>query len=549
MTVSCNYPGANAKTVAETVATPIEEQINGVEGMIYMSSQSTNDGGMILTVTFKLGTNLDIAQVQVQNRVAIAQPLLPQDVQRAGIVVKKASPNITLGIAVYSPDQSREPLYLSNYVTLQIKDELARLPGVGDMTIFGARDYSMRLWLNPEQMASRNIIAGDVIAAVQEQNVQVAAGIVGGAPLPPGKVPFQYTINAQGRLVDPQQFAEIVIKTGADGSVTRLKDIARVDLGAADYTTNTHFNGLPAVGIGVFQLPGSNSIATANAVYKKLEELKANFPTGVDYAIPYDTTTFVRDSIRDVVKTLLEAIGLVALVVLVFLQNWRAALVPLLAIPVSIVGTFGVMAAFGFSLNNLSMFGLVLAIGIVVDDAIVVVENVDRWIEKGLSPRDATYRAMAEVTPAVIAIACGLTAVFVPVAFISGITGQFYRQFALTISFSTLLSAFNSLTLSPALAALILKPHEAKPDLATRIIDLVLGWFFHGFNRGIGKTQLGVCERLALRRAAVGVGAWRLRRFDISDLFRIQDRSGGIYSAARPRLLDRRAATAGCIGN
>jgi multidrug efflux pump len=489
VTVSCNYPGANAKTVAETVATPIEEQINGVEGMIYMSSQSTNDGGMILTITFKLGTDLDIAQVQVQNRVAIAQPLLPQDVQRAGIVVKKASPNITLGIAVYSPDQSREPLYLSNYVTLQIKDELARLPGVGDMTIFGARDYSMRLWLNPEQMASRNIIAGDVIAAVQEQNVQVAAGIVGGPPLPQGKVPFQYTINAQGRLVDPQQFAEIVIKTGADGSVTRLKDIARVDLGAADYTTNTHFNGLPAVGIGVFQLPGSNSIATANAVYKKLEELKANFPTGVDYAIPYDTTTFVRDSIRDVVKTLLEAIGLVALVVLVFLQNWRAALVPLLAIPVSIIGTFGVMAAFGFSLNNLSMFGLVLAIGIVVDDAIVVVENVDRWIEKGLSPRDATYRAMTEVTPAVIAIACGLTAVFVPVAFISGITGQFYRQFALTISFSTLLSAFNSLTLSPALAALILKPHEAKPDLATRFIDLVLGWFFHGFNLGLEKLN------------------------------------------------------------
>src|SRR4051812_19534674 len=491
VTVSCNYPGANAKTVAETVATPIEEQINGVEGMIYMSSQSTNDGGMILTITFKLGTDLDIAQVQVQNRVAIAQPLLPQDVQRAGIVVKKASPNITLGIAVYSPDQSREPLYLSNYVTLQIKDELARLPGVGDMTIFGARDYSMRLWLNPEQMASRNIIAGDVIAAVQEQNVQVAAGIVGGAPLPPGKVPFQYTINAQGRLVDPQQFAEIVIKTGADGSVTRLKDIARVDLGAADYTTNTHFNGLPAVGIGIFQLPGSNSIATANAVYKKLEELKANFPTGVDYAIPYDTTTFVRDSIRDVVKTLLEAIALVALVVLVFLQNWRAALVPLLAIPVSIVGTFAVMAAFGFSLNNLSMFGLVLAIGIVVDDAIVVVENVDRWIEKGLSPRDAAYRAMEEVTPAVIAIACGLTAVFVPVAFISGITGQFYKQFALTISFSTLLSAFNSLTLSPALAALILKPHKAKQDWLTWIVDLLFGWFFRLFNFGLEKVNAG----------------------------------------------------------
>ena len=489
VTVAASYPGANAKTVAETVATPIEEQINGVEGMLYMSSQSTNDGTMLLTVTFKLGTDLDIAQVQVQNRVAIAQPLLPTDVQRAGVVVKKASPNITLGIGVYSPDNSRDPLYLSNYVTLQIKDELARLPGVGDLTIFGARDYSMRLWLNPEEMASRSIIAGDVILAVQEQNVQVAAGIVGGPPLPAGKVPFQYAINALGRLVHPQQFGEIVVKTGADGSVTQVKDVARVDLGAANYTTNTHFNGYPAVGIGVFQLPGSNSIATANAIYKKLEELKENFPAGVDYAIPYDTTTFVRDSIRDVVKTLLEAIALVALVVLVFLQNWRAALVPLLAIPVSIVGTFAVMAVFGFSLNNLSMFGLVLAIGIVVDDAIVVVENVDRWIEKGLSPRDASYRAMEEVTPAVIAIACGLTAVFVPVAFISGITGQFYRQFALTISFSTLLSAFNSLTLSPALAALILKPHHAKPDWITRLINLVFGWFFRLFNTGLEKLN------------------------------------------------------------
>lgn len=489
VTVTCVYPGANAKTVAETVATPIEEQVNGVEGMIYMSSQSTNDGMMVLTVTFKLGTDLDIAQVQVQNRVAIAQPLLPFDVQRAGIVVKKASPNITLGIAVYSPDKSRDPLYVSNFVTLQVKDELARLPGVGDLTIFGARDYSMRLWLNPEQLAARNMTTGDIITAVQEQNIQVAAGIVGGAPLPPGTAPFQYTINAQGRLVDPEQFANIVIKTGSDGSVTRLKDVARVDLGAAEYTTNTHYNGLPAVGIGVFQLPGSNSIATANAVYKKLAELKETFPSGVDYAIPYDTTTFVRDSIRDVVKTLFEAIALVALVVLLFLQSWRASIVPLLAIPVSIVGTFAVMAVFGFSLNNLSMFGLVLAIGIVVDDAIVVVENVDRWIEKGLSPRQASYKAMEEVTPAVIAIACGLTAVFVPVAFISGITGQFYKQFALTISFSTLLSAFNSLTLSPALAALILKPHAAKKDWITRIIDLVLGWFFKLFNIGLDKLN------------------------------------------------------------
>ncbi|MGN6370541.1 MAG: efflux RND transporter permease subunit [Phycisphaerae bacterium] len=495
VTVSANYPGANAKTVAETVATPIEEQINGVEGMLYMSSQSTNDGSMKLTITFKLGTNLDIAQVQVQNRVAIAQPVLPSDVQRAGIVVKKASPDITLAIAIYSPDGSRDPLYLSNYATLQIKDELARLPGVGDIFIFGARDYSMRLWLNPERMASRNITAGDLVNAIREQNVQVAAGIVGGPPLPKGVAPFQYTVNAQGRLVDPEQFGDIIIKTGADGSVTRVKDVARVELGAADYATTTHFNGLPAIGIPVFQLPGSNSIQTANAIYAKMKELKKSFPKGVDYAIPYDTTLFVRDSIKDVVRTLFEAIGLVALVVLVFLQSWRAAIVPLLAIPVSIVGTFAVMAIFGFSLNNLSLFGLVLAIGIVVDDAIVVVENVDRWIEAGLSPHDAAYRAMDEVTPAVIAIAFGLSAVFVPVAFISGITGQFYRQFALTISFSTLLSAFNSLTLSPALAALILKSHKAKRDPLQWVMDMLLGWFFFLFNKalsGVNAAYVGV---------------------------------------------------------
>jgi multidrug efflux pump len=512
VTVTASYAGANAKTVAETVATPIEEQINGVEGMIYMSSQSTNDGNMALTITFKLGTNLDIAQVQVQNRVAIAQPVLPQDVQRAGIVVKKASPDITLGMAIYSPDGSRDPLYLSNYTTLQIKDELARLPGVGDLKVFGARDYSMRLWLNPEQLASRNLTAGDVINAVNEQNVQVAAGIVGGPPLPKGQVPFQYTVNALGRLVEPKEFGEIILKTGTDGSVTRLKDVSRIELGAADYTTSTHYDGKPAVGIAVFQLPGSNSIATADAIYKKMGELKKSFPSGVDFYIPYDTTTFVRASIKDVAKTLFEAIALVALVVLVFLQSWRASIVPLLAIPVSLIGTFAVMAIFGFSLNNLSLFGLVLAIGIVVDDAIVVVENVDRWIEHGLSPREASYRAMEEVTPAIIAIAFGLTAVFVPVAFISGITGQFYKQFALTISFSTLLSAFNSLTLSPALAALILKPHKAKKDLVTRVIDFLFGWFFRLFNTGLEKLNqgyvvaLGQVVRLSVLVLCVYVG-------------------------------------------
>jgi multidrug efflux pump len=498
VTVTCAYPGANAQTIAATVATPIEEQINGVEGMIYMSSQSTNDGNMHLTITFKLGTNLDIAQVQVQNRVAIAQPVLPQEVQRQGIVVKKATPDITLAVALFSPDHSRDTLFLSNYATLQIKDELARLPGVGDLTVFGARDYSMRLWLDPQKLASRSMTVGDVIAAVQEQNVQVAAGIVGAPPLPPGTTPFQYTVNTEGRLTQPEQFKRIILKTGANGAVVYLSDVARVELGAADYTTGTFFDGDPAVGIGIFQLPGSNALATADAIYAKMKELKRVFPSGMDYSIPYDTTTFVRDSISDVKKTLIEAICLVALVVLVFLQSWRAALVPLLAIPVSLVGTLAAMYVVGFSLNNLSLFGLVLAIGIVVDDAIVVVENVDRWIEAGLSPTQAAYRAMDEVTPAIIAIAFGLTAVFVPVAFVSGITGQFYRQFALTISFSTLLSAFNSLTLSPALAALILKPHSAKQDWLTRIIDFSFGWFFKLFNKTLSAGTSGYVK--ALRR-------------------------------------------------
>ncbi len=372
---------------------------------------------------------------------------------------------------------------------MQIKDELARLLGVGDLAVFGVRDYSMRLWLNPEQLASRNITAGDFLDAIREQNVQVAAGIIGGPPLEAGLAQFQYTANAQGRLVEPEQFEQIIIKTGSDGKLTRVKDVARVELGAADYSASTYFNGMPAMGIPIFQQPGSNSIATADAIYKKMEELKKGFPKGIDYSIPYDTTLFVRDSIRDVVKTLFEAIGLVAIVVLIFLQSWRASLVPLLAIPVSLVGTFAVMAIFNFSLNNLSLFGLVLSIGIVVDDAIVVVENVDRWIEKGLSPRDASYQAMKEVTPAIIAIGFGLTAVFVPVAFISGIQGQFYRQFALTISFATILSAINSLTLSPALAALILKSHKGRKDRLTIVVNFLFGWFFWLFNRGLGKTN------------------------------------------------------------
>src|SRR5882724_9628492 len=489
VTVSATYPGANAETVARTVATPIEEQINSVENMLYMSSQSTNTGNLNLTVTFKVGTNLDVAQVQVQNRVAIAQPQLPPEVQQEGIVVKKASPDITLAIAFFSPNGSHDTLFLSNYVTLQLKDEIARLPGVGDITLFGVRDYSMRLWLDPDKMAARSMTAGDVVNAVREQNVQVAAGIVGGPPLPKESSAFQYTLNAQGRLTDPSEFGDIVVKVGADGRITQMKDIARVELGGADYGTTVNYDGHPAVGLAVFQLPGTNAINTADVIYAKMKELKKHFPPGVDYAIAHDTTPFVRESISDLVRTLLIAISLVALVVLIFLQSWRASLVPILAIPVSLVGTFAVMWLVGFSLNMLSLFGLVLAIGIVVDDAIVVVENVQRWLDEGASPRDAAFKAMDEVTPAVIAIAFGLSAVFIPVAFIPGITGRFYQQFALTIAFSTLLSAFVSLTLSAALSALLLRPQNAERDWLTQTFDSAFGIFFHAFNRGFDVTN------------------------------------------------------------
>jgi multidrug efflux pump len=496
VTVTTSYPGANAQTVAETVATPIEEQVNGVENMLYMSSQSTNDGAMKLTITFKVGTNLDVAQVQVQNRVAIAQPELPPEVQQVGLTVKKASPDITLVVALYSPDNSHDTLFMSNYATLQLRDEIARLPGVGDITIFGVRDYSMRLWLDPDKLASRNLTAGDVINAVKEQNVQVAAGLIGGPPLRDSTSQFQYTMNVQGRLTDPAQFSNMVINVGLDGRITQFKDIGRAELAAADYSTAMTFDGKPAVAIAVFELPGANAIQTADAIYARLKALKPSFPQGVDYTIPYDTTLFVRDSMRDVIKTLFEGVALVALVVMIFLQNWRAALVPLVAIPVSLIGTFAVMFVAGFSMNLLSLFGLVLAIGIVVDDAIVVVENVERWVARGLTPKEAAFRAMDEVTPAVIAIAFGLSAVFIPVAFISGITGQFYRQFALTISFSTLLSAFNSLTLSPALAALLLKPHDARPDWFTRGLNACLGWFFRRFNKAFDATQAGYLKVL-----------------------------------------------------
>lgn len=481
--VATNYPGASAKVVADTVASPIEQQVNGVENMLYMSSQSTSDGNMVLSVTFKLGTDIDMAQVLVQNRVAIALPSLPSEVQRIGVTTKKQSPDITLAIHLISPDQSLSDVFISNYAQLQIRDELARLDGVGDVIIYGSREYSMRVWLDPDKVAARDLTADEVVSAIREQNVQVAAGIVGAPPMPKDATAFQYTVNTQGRLVDAEEFGNIVVKTGTDGRVTRIRDVARVELAAKDYTINSQLGGKPATAIGIFQLPGSNAVATSNLVRAKVAELKQRFPPGLDYTIVYDPTVSVRESIHEVQKTLFEAIALVVIVVLVFLQTWRASLIPLIAVPVSLIGTFAAMKIFGFSANNLSLFGLVLAIGIVVDDAIVVVESIEHHIANGLAPRDAARKAMDEVSGAVVGVALVLCAVFIPTAFISGITGQFYRQFALTIAVATAISALNSLTLSPALGAILLKPHGAQKDRFQKLIDALVGWFFRGFNR------------------------------------------------------------------
>jgi multidrug efflux pump len=483
--VSACYPGADAQVVADTVAAPIEQQVNGVEGMLYMSSQCTNDGNYTLTVTFKLGIDLNMAQVLVQNRVALAQPILPDLVTRRGVMVKKKSPSVLMIVNLYSPNGEYDNLYLSNYATIQLRDELARLPGVGDITYLGQRDYSMRLWLDPEKLSSRNLTASDVVAAIQQQNAQVAAGQIGQPPVPKGQV-FQYTMTTLGRLADPDQFAQMILKTDANGRITRMEDVANIELGAQGYDQTCTMDRRPSVALSIYQLPGSNALATANVVRAKMEELKTRFPAGVDYAIVYDTTPFITESIREVFKTLRDAVILVAFVVLLFLQNWRSAVIPLVAVPVAIIGTFAVMAAVGFSLNNLTLFGLVLAIGIVVDDAIVVVEAVEHYIEQGLDPRTATIKAMSQVSGPVIAVGLVLSAVFVPCAFISGITGQFFRQFALTIAVSTVISAFNSLTLSPALSALLLRPkeeeeaaHEVLPPLVYPLLGAWLGyeWF------------------------------------------------------------------------
>ncbi len=455
--VSAYYPGANAQVVADTVAAPIEQQVNGVENMMYMSSQCTNDGTYTLTVTFRPGVDLNMAQVLVQNRESLAEPILPDLVKRRGVAVKKKSPSILMIVNVFSPDKSRDNLYLSNYATIQLRDELARLDGVGDITYIGQRNYSMRVWLDPEKMSFRGLSSSDVVNAINEQNIQVAAGQLGQPPVPAGQA-FQLPITTLGRLKDPDQFAEMILKTDAQGGVVRLHDVGRIELGAQGYDQACTLDGQPTVALSIYQRPGSNALEVANLVRQKMIELKDRFPEGLDYAIAYDTTPFITESVNEVFKTLRDAVILVAFVVLLFLQNWRSALIPLVAVPVAIIGTFAVMAALGFSLNNLTLFGLVLAIGIVVDDAIVVVEAVEHHIEHGLSPHAATLTAMSQVSAPVIAVGLVLTAVFVPCAFITGISGQFYRQFALTIATSTVISAFNSLTLSPALAALLLKP-------------------------------------------------------------------------------------------
>ncbi|WP_437882087.1 efflux RND transporter permease subunit [Pseudomonas sp. LRF_L74] len=489
--VRANFPGANPKVIGETVAAPLEQAITGVEGMLYMSSQATSDGKMTLTITFALGTDLDNAQVQVQNRVTRTEPKLPEEVTRIGITVDKASPDLTMVVHLTSPDKRYDMLYLSNYALINVKDELARLGGVGDVQLFGMGDYSLRVWLDPNKTAQRNLTATDVVNAIREQNRQVAAGQLG-APPSPSATSFQLSINTQGRLVTEEEFENVIIRAGDGGEITRLRDIARVELGSSQYALRSQLNNQPAVAIPIFQRPGSNAIQLSNDVRARMAELKKSFPQGMDYDIVYDPTIFVRGSIEAVVHTLLEALVLVVLVVVLFLQTWRASIIPLAAVPVSLIGTFAVMHAFGFSLNALSLFGLVLAIGIVVDDAIVVVENVERNIELGLKPLEATRKAMTEVTGPIIATALVLCAVFIPTAFISGLTGQFYRQFALTIAISTVISAFNSLTLSPALAAVLLKGHHEPKDGFSRFLDKLFGaWLFRPFNRFFERASHG----------------------------------------------------------
>src|SRR6266404_5954324 len=489
--VAATYAGASAEVVADTVASPIEQEINGVDNMIYMVSQSTGNGVVAISVVFKPGTNIDQAQVLVQNRVSIALPRLPEEVQRIGVTVRKSSPDLMLVIHLISPDGSLDQQYISNYATINIKDVITRVDGVGDTIVFGARDYSMRVWLDPAKVQARSLTADDVVGALRAANIQVAAGALNQPPATsPGA--FELAVQTLGRLSSPEQFNEIVVATDEDGRVTRVRDIARVELGSQDYTTNAYLDNQVATAIGIYQRPGSNALATAASVISTMDTLARSFPTGMAYRVVYNTTDFIQQSVDEVIKTLFEAVVLVVIVIILFLQTWRAAIIPVVAIPVSLIGTFFVMTAFGFSLNNLTLFGLVLAIGIVVDDAIVVVENIERYLRQGLTPREAAHKTMDEVGGALVAIALVLCAVFIPAAFIAGISGAFYRQFALTITASTIISAMVSLTLSPALAALLLKPRndERRSGIWTTL-SRPTNIFFAGFNKLFERLALG----------------------------------------------------------
>ncbi len=489
--VRAQYPGANPRVISETVATPLEEQINGIENLLYFDSQATADGSMTLTVTFKIGTSPEAAETAVQNRINRALPRLPDTVRQIGVTTEKQSPNLTMVVHLVSPDNSRDALYLRNYGQLNVRDDLLRIQGMGSVLLFGAGDYAMRVWLDPGKLAARNLTTAEVVGAIREQNAQVAAGTVGASPAPAG-TEFQLAVNTRGRLTTEEEFADIIVRTDpATGGLIRIRDIGRVELSAGSYALRSLLNNKEAAAIAIFQAPGSNALALSNSVREAMERVKPSFPAGMDYSIVYDPTRFVQTSIEKVVVTLLEAVALVVLVVIVFLQTWRASIIPLLAVPVSIVGTFAFLLLLGYSINTLTLFGLVLAIGIVVDDAIVVVENVERNIERGLSPHDATVQAMREVSGPIIAIALVLCAVFVPLAFVPGLTGQFFKQFAVTIAISTVISAFNSLTLSPALSAILLRPHDAPKDALTLGMDRIFGGFFRWFNRVFGRTSEG----------------------------------------------------------
>ena len=535
--VTASYPGANPQVIADTVASPLEQAVNGVEGMMYMQSQMSTDGRMVLTISFEQHIDPDVAQIQVQNRVSRALPRLPPEVQRIGVVTDKTAPDILMVVHMLSPGDRYDPLYVSNYAMLNVRDELARLPGIANVIIGGEGEYAMRVWLDPEKVASRGMTASDVVAAIREQNVQVAAGSIGQQPN--ASAAFQVSVNALGRLTTEEQFGDIVIKAGANGQVTRLRDVARLELGSDNYTMRGQLDGENAVGLQILMTPGSNALDTSSAVRATMERLQAKFPEGIEYKIAYDPTVFVRASLQSVAVTLLEAILLVVIVVVLFLQSWRASIIPLIAVPVSLVGTFAVMHMFGFSLNTLSLFGLVLSIGIVVDDAIVVVENVERHMALGESPKDAARKAMDEVTGPILAITSVLAAVFIPSAFLSGLQGEFYRQFALTIAFSTILSAINSLTLSPALAAILLKPHHgaAKPDRLTRIIDGVFGGFFRldvGHGQALSACQIQVVGVVVLQGPVDVAGAGVLALDQVA-VVRVHAPQQGPQFTAAPR--------------